>query len=74
MRLTVEEMSLLQTMEHTCRRMAIFDIKTSLPDIEDHELRELCEKVLKKVENMTDADFAAIDFTKDEEENDERLA
>ena len=35
MRLTVEEMSLLQAMEHTCRRMAIFDIKTSLPDIED---------------------------------------
>lgn len=54
--------------------MAIFDIKTSLPDIEDHELRELCEKVLTKVENMTDADFAAIDFSEDEEENNERLA
>lgn len=71
MRLTVEEMSLLQAMEHTYRKMAIFDIKTSLPDIEDRELRKLCEKVLKKVENMTDADFAAIDFTKDEEENNE---
>lgn len=71
MRLTVEEMSLLQAMEHTYRRMAIFDIKASLPDIEDHELRELCEKVLQKVENMTDADFAAIDFSEDEEENNE---
>lgn len=71
MRITVEEMSLLQAMEHTCRRMAIFDIKVSLPDIEDRELRELCEKVLPKVENMTDRDFAAIDFTEDEEENNE---
>lgn len=71
MRLTVEEMSLLQAMEHTYRRMAIFDIKTSLPDIEDRELRELCEKVLQKVENMTDADFAAIDFVEYEEENNE---
>ena len=71
MRLAVEEMSLLQAMEHTCRRMAIFDIKTSLPDIEDRELRELCEKVLKKVEDMTDADFAAIDFVEYEEENNE---
>lgn len=71
MRLTVEEMSLLQAMEHTCRKMAICDIKANLPDIEDHELRELCEKVLQKVENMTEADFAAIDFSKDEEENNE---
>lgn len=71
MRLTIEEMSLLQAMEHTCRKMAIFDIKASLPDIEDRELRELCEKVLQKVENMTDADFAAIDFAEDEEENNE---
>ena len=33
---TVEEMNLIQAMNHTCRRMAIFDIKTSIPNIEDH--------------------------------------
>lgn len=65
---TVEEMNLIQTMNHTCRRMTIFDIKTSIPNIEDHELKELCEKTLKKMSAMTDADFAAIDFTVYEED------
>ena len=61
---TVEEMNLI----HTCRRMAIFDIKASIPNIEDHELKELCEKTLKKMSTMTDGDFAAIDFTVYEED------
>ena len=60
MMFTVEEMNLIRAMDHTCRRMAIFDIKTSIPNIEDHELKELCEKTLKKMSAMTDADFAAI--------------
>lgn len=66
---TVEEMNLIQTMNPTCRRMAIFDIKTSIPNIEDHELKELCEKTLKKMSAMTDADFDAIDFTVYEEQS-----
>ena len=65
---TVEEMNLIRAMDHTCRRMAIFDIKTSIPNIEDHELKELCEKTLKKMSAMTDADFAAIDFAMYEED------
>ena len=65
---TVEEMNLIQMMNHTCRRMAIFDIKTSIPNIGDHELKELCEKTLKKMSAMTDAEFAAIDFTVYEED------
>lgn len=65
---TVEEMNLIQAMDHTCRRMAIFDIKTSIPNIENHELKELCEKTLKKMSAMTDAEFAAIDFTVYEED------
>ena len=65
---TVEEMNLIQAMNHTCRRMAIFDIKTSILNIEDHELKELCEKTLKKMSAMSDGDFAAIDFTMYEED------
>ena len=65
---TVEEMNLIRAMDHTCRRMAIFAIKTSIPNIEDHELKELCEKTLKKMTAMTDAEFAAIDFTVYEED------
>ena len=68
---TVEEMNLIQAMNHACRRMAIFDIKTSIPNIEDHELKEIGEKTLKKMSAMTDADFAAIDFAvyEEDEEN-----
>ena len=71
MMFTVEELNLIQAINHTCRRMAIFDIKTSIPNIGDHELKELCEKTLKKMSAMTDADFAAIDFTvyEEDEEN-----
>lgn len=65
---TVEEMNLIQAMDHTCRRMAIFDIKTSIPNIGDYELKELCEKTLRKMSAMTDAEFAAIDFTVYEED------
>ena len=68
MMFTVEELNLIQAINHTCRRMAIFDIKTSIPNIEDHELKELCEKTLKKISAMTDADFAAIDFAMYEED------
>lgn len=50
----------------------IFDIKASLPNLEDRELKELCERVLKKAEDMSDTEFAAIDFTVDEgDEEDE---
>lgn len=65
---TVEEMSLIQAMDPTCRRMLICHLRTSLPNIEDRELQELCEKTLKKVENLSDTDFAAIDFTVEEDE------
>lgn len=68
MMFTVEELNLIQAINHTCRRMAIFDIKTSIPNIEGHELKELCEKTLKKMSAMTDAEFAAIDFTVYEED------
>ena len=68
MRFTVEEMSLIHALNHTCRRMLIFEIRASLPDMEDRELEELCEKTLQKVVTMSDDEFAAIDFTVDEEE------
>ena len=69
---TVEEMNLIQAMDHTCRRMSIFDMKTSNPNIEDAELKTLCERTLRKVSAMTDAGFAAIDFAVyEEDEKDE---
>ena len=68
MMFTVEEMNLIRAMDHTCRRMAIFAIKTSIPNIEDRELKELCKKTLKKMSSLSDADIAAIDFAVYEED------
>ena len=64
---TVEEVNLVKAFDHTTRMMAIFDMKSSIPTIENEELRELCEKTLQKVSDMTDDEFAAIDFTVYEE-------
>lgn len=63
----VEEMNLIRVMDHTTRGMTMFDIKTTLPTIEDKELQELCAKTLVKVTNMTDEEFAMIDFAVYEE-------
>lgn len=67
MMFNVEEMNLIRVMDYTTRRMTMFDIKTTLPTIEDKELKELCAKTLVKVTNMTDEEFAAIDFAVYEE-------
>ena len=64
---TVEEVNLVKAFDHTTRMMAIFDMKSNIPTIENQELKELCEKTLQKVSDMTDDEFAAIDFTVYEE-------
>lgn len=64
---TVEEVNLVSAFDHATRRMAIFDMKSSIPTIENEELKGLCEKALQKVSGMTDDEFAAIDFTVYEE-------
>lgn len=70
MTFTVEEMSLIGVMNHRNRRLAIMDIMQCMPEIKDKELNELCEKTLQKVSAMTDVEFAAIDFTVYEEDED----
>lgn len=71
MMFTVEEVNLVKAFDHTTRRMAIFDMRSSIPSIENQELRELCEKTLQKVSAMTDDEFAAVDFTVYEEDEDD---
>lgn len=68
---TVEEVNLVRALDHTTRRMTIFDLKSNIPAIENQELRELCEKTLQKVSTMTDDEFAAVDFTVYEEDEDD---
>lgn len=57
MLLNVEEMSLIQVMNHKNREMVINDIKRSIPTIQDIELRAICEKTLSKLSAMSDTEF-----------------
>ncbi len=66
----IEEMSLIGVIDHRNRRLAMIDLQQSMPEIADKDLKELCEKTLQKVSAMTDAEFAAIDFTVYEEDKD----
>lgn len=60
---TVEEMNLMKAFDHSNRRSAAFSIMSSLPSIQDEELKESCRRMAEKVKRMSDAEFAAVDFT-----------
>lgn len=68
MTFTVEEMSLIGVMNHKNRRLAIMDIRQCMPEIKDKELKTLSEKTLQKLSAMTDEEFASMDFTVYEED------
>lgn len=71
MRLNVEEMNLLYMFDTSSRKVAVQDILDRLPFLENKELMEICQQTVKKLEKMTDEEFALIDFTiYDEEEFD----
>lgn len=71
MRLNVEEMNLLYMFDTSSRKVAVQDILDRLPFLENKELMEICQQTVKKLEKMTDEEFALIDFTiYDEEELD----
>lgn len=71
MRLNVEEMNLLYMFDNSSRKAAVQDILDRFPFLENEELKEICQQTVKKLEQMTDDEFDAIDFTiYDEEELD----
>lgn len=74
MRLNVEEMNLLYMFDNSSRKAAVQDILDRFPFLENEELKEICQQTVKKLENMTDDEFDAIDFTiYDEEELDGKM-
>ena len=62
MRLNVEEMNLLYIFDNSSRKAAVQDILDRFPFLENEELKEICQQTVKKLERMTDEEFAAIDF------------
>ena len=63
MRLSVEEMNLLYMFDNSSRMAAVQDILDRFSFLENEELKEICQQTVRKLEAMTDEEFAAIDFT-----------
>ena len=64
--LTLEEVSLLQSLNVNSREAAIQELKEQLPNI-DQDLREGCQSLYEKSKSMTADAFAEIDFFGEEE-------
>ena len=56
---TVEEESLLHIFDTSSRTALISDIRAALPDFDEPELLKIAANALRKLEAMTDVEFAA---------------
>ena len=66
----VEETTLLRAFDTSTRRTAILSIMNEMGMMEDMELITQCMSMVKKLENVTGEDFAAVDFTVYDSEGD----
>lgn len=71
MRLNVEEMNLLFLFDTSSREAAIQDILSRLSFVDEEELEEICKQTALKLEQMTDEEFSALDFSVYKEDDDE---
>ncbi len=67
----VEEMNLLRSFDTSTRRAAILSLMNETGMMEDNELIEQCMSMIKKLQTVSDDDFADVDFTVYEEDEDE---
>lgn len=72
MKLTLEEMYFLSRSDLSSREAAVRNILDRLPYMDDDELKEMAEKLVKKLEKMSDQEFHDLEIFEDEEDgNDE---
>ena len=70
---TVEETALVGSFDPSSRNAAMLKMAAHLKLIDDADLKELARRTVRKLNKMTDDEFASIDFTvydKDEESED----
>ena len=67
----VEEMNLLRSFDTSTRRAAILSLMNETGMMEDTELIEQCMSMIKKLQTVSDDDFADVDFTVYEVNEDE---
>ena len=69
---TVEETALVGTFDYSSRYAALLKMAAHLKLIKDEELKELTRRTVRKLNLITDEEFASIDFTVyDNEESEE---
>lgn len=61
-RFTVEEINLISIFESKSRTKVIHDVSETMKYQDDEEIRELSSRVLKKLNNMSDEEFADMEF------------
>ena len=71
---TVEEITLLRSFDTSTRRAAILSLINEMGVMQDDELIAQCRSMVKKLEDTTDTDFAKVDFTVYDDEDDGREA
>lgn len=74
MMFTVEEITLLRSFDTSTRRTAILSLMNEMGMMQDDELIGQCLSMVKKLKNTTDTDFAGVDFTVYDDEDDQKEA
>ena len=71
-KISIEMMNLMCIFDHSDRATLMKDIGASLPYIDDTDMADLMEQTVRFLENMTDEEFAEIEFepTWDDDEED----
>ena len=64
--LTLEEVSLLQSLKANSPKAAMQELEEQLPHV-DQDLKEICQSLYNKMKNMTADAFAEINFFTEEE-------
>ena len=59
---TVEESNLICIFDRSSRNNCISEIKEAMPHFDDADLTEIAESVIKKLEKMSDLEFAALEL------------
>ena len=60
---TVEETALVSSFDHSNQHVALLKMAAQLKLTEAAELKELTRRTVRKLNKLTDAEFASIDFT-----------
>ncbi len=63
--LTMEELSLLQSMKHDSYEAALAELQEQLPYV-NQELKECCSSLYKKLKNMSTEEFVGIEFSEED--------